>query len=171
MGMRMPETCWTVFERRAINLRDWCIWLFDLFECMMMHGLTNPKLIYMCWCICTHLFDLCTSFKRGFSTHDSAVCITAFLAWFLPCDIYWQQVIFYTCLKRCGNLQIHRIKMVLFYRVFSTVLHSSFSSSVHLVFPFFILIIFSFVYPFFLILLYIFHYFYFVHLISVLLIH
>jgi hypothetical protein len=32
MGMRMPETCWAVFKRRAINLRDWCIWLFDLFE-------------------------------------------------------------------------------------------------------------------------------------------
>jgi len=27
MGMRMPETCWAVFKRRAINLRDWCIWL------------------------------------------------------------------------------------------------------------------------------------------------
>jgi hypothetical protein len=22
MGMRMPETCWAVFERRAIDLRD-----------------------------------------------------------------------------------------------------------------------------------------------------
>jgi hypothetical protein len=22
MGMRMPETCWAVFERQAINLRD-----------------------------------------------------------------------------------------------------------------------------------------------------
>ena len=32
MGKRMPETCWAVFERRAINLRDWCIWLVDLFE-------------------------------------------------------------------------------------------------------------------------------------------
>ena len=32
MGMRMPETCWTVFKRQAINLRDWCIWLVDLFE-------------------------------------------------------------------------------------------------------------------------------------------
>jgi hypothetical protein len=27
MGMRMPETCWAIFKRRAINLRDWCIWL------------------------------------------------------------------------------------------------------------------------------------------------
>ena len=32
MGMRMPETCWAVFKWRAINLRDWCIWLVDLFE-------------------------------------------------------------------------------------------------------------------------------------------
>ena len=27
MDMRMPETCWAVFERRSIELRDWCIWL------------------------------------------------------------------------------------------------------------------------------------------------
>jgi len=32
MGMRMPETCWAVFKLQAINLRDWCIWLVDLFE-------------------------------------------------------------------------------------------------------------------------------------------
>jgi nitrate/nitrite-specific signal transduction histidine kinase len=43
MGMRMSETCWAVFKRRAIHLRDWCIWLVDLFECTMMQGLTNPK--------------------------------------------------------------------------------------------------------------------------------
>jgi hypothetical protein len=43
MGKSMPETRGAVFERRAINLRDWCIWLVDLFEYMMMHGLTNPK--------------------------------------------------------------------------------------------------------------------------------
>ena len=43
MGMMMPETCWAVFKRQAINLRDWCMWLVDLFECMMTHGLTNPK--------------------------------------------------------------------------------------------------------------------------------
>jgi hypothetical protein len=43
MGKRMPETCWAVFERRAIILRDWCIWLVDLFESMMMHGLINSK--------------------------------------------------------------------------------------------------------------------------------
>jgi hypothetical protein len=43
MGTRMPETCWAIYKRRAINLRDWCIWLVDLFECMMMHGVTDPK--------------------------------------------------------------------------------------------------------------------------------
>ena len=32
MGKRMPETCWAVFTRRAINPKDWCIWLVDLFE-------------------------------------------------------------------------------------------------------------------------------------------
>jgi len=32
MGMRMPETCWAVFKRQAIKLRDWCIWLVDLSE-------------------------------------------------------------------------------------------------------------------------------------------
>jgi hypothetical protein len=32
MGMRMPETCRAVFKRQAINLRDWCIWLVDLFD-------------------------------------------------------------------------------------------------------------------------------------------
>jgi hypothetical protein len=27
MGMRMPETCWAVFKRQALNLGHWCIWL------------------------------------------------------------------------------------------------------------------------------------------------
>jgi hypothetical protein len=45
----MSETCWAVFERRAINLGDWYIWLVDLFECMMMHGLTNPKITSDLW--------------------------------------------------------------------------------------------------------------------------
>jgi len=43
MGIRMPETCCAVFKRQAMNLRNCCIWLVDSFECMMMHGLTNPK--------------------------------------------------------------------------------------------------------------------------------
>jgi hypothetical protein len=43
MGVVMLETCWVVFKRQAVNLRDWCIWLIDLFEYIMMHGLTNPK--------------------------------------------------------------------------------------------------------------------------------
>jgi len=32
MGKRMPETCWAVFKRQTVKLRDWCIWLVDLFE-------------------------------------------------------------------------------------------------------------------------------------------
>jgi len=32
-------------KRQAIKLRDCSIWLVDLFEYMMMHGLTNPKFI------------------------------------------------------------------------------------------------------------------------------
>jgi hypothetical protein len=43
MGLRTPETCWAVFKRQVINLRNCCIWLVDSFECMMMHGLANPK--------------------------------------------------------------------------------------------------------------------------------
>jgi hypothetical protein len=43
MCMRMPETCWAVFKRQAIKLRVWCIWLVDLFEYIMMRGLTNSK--------------------------------------------------------------------------------------------------------------------------------
>jgi hypothetical protein len=42
-GMKMPETCCAVFKRQAINMRNFCIWLVDSFECMMMHGLANPK--------------------------------------------------------------------------------------------------------------------------------
>jgi hypothetical protein len=48
MGIRMPETCWAVFKRQTINLRNCCIWLVDSFEYMMMHGLTNPKKAVLC---------------------------------------------------------------------------------------------------------------------------
>jgi len=41
--MRMYETCWAVFKRQAINLRNCCIWLVDSLEYMMMNGLTNPN--------------------------------------------------------------------------------------------------------------------------------
>jgi len=44
MGMRMPETCWAVSKRQVINLRSCCILLVDSVECMMMHGLANPKI-------------------------------------------------------------------------------------------------------------------------------
>jgi hypothetical protein len=32
MGVRTPETCWAVHKRQVINLRNYCIWLDDLFE-------------------------------------------------------------------------------------------------------------------------------------------
>ena len=49
-GMRMPETWWAIFKWQVINLRNCCIWLVHSFECMMMHGLANPK-----FTICTVL--------------------------------------------------------------------------------------------------------------------
>jgi len=45
MGMRMPETCWAVFELQVINLRSCCICLVDSVESMMMHRLANPKVL------------------------------------------------------------------------------------------------------------------------------
>jgi hypothetical protein len=32
MSMRMPKTCWAVFKRQVINLKNCCIWLVDSFE-------------------------------------------------------------------------------------------------------------------------------------------
>jgi hypothetical protein len=43
VDMRMPETRSAVFKRQVTNLRNFCIWFVDSFECMMMHGLTNAK--------------------------------------------------------------------------------------------------------------------------------
>jgi len=46
-------------QRQVINLRSCCIWLVDSVECMMMHGLANPKFLIVicftvnranCWC-------------------------------------------------------------------------------------------------------------------------
>jgi hypothetical protein len=94
---RMPETCWAVFKRQAINLRDWCIWLVYLFECMMMHGLTNPKLklIEDFCCNCNNYFTktyiLRPSVRRRLTSytitfHDSLneECILVFV-WKFHC--------------------------------------------------------------------------------------
>jgi len=50
-GMRMPETCWAVFKRQAINLRDWCIWLIDLFEYnfQTLPLITSQTMCYNIW--------------------------------------------------------------------------------------------------------------------------
>jgi hypothetical protein len=45
MGGRTPETCWTVNKRQDNELENCCIWLAIYFNCMMMHGLTNPKFL------------------------------------------------------------------------------------------------------------------------------
>jgi hypothetical protein len=44
MGMRMSETCWAVFKRQVMKLRNFCIWLVNSFEqkvCFNDHP--NPK--------------------------------------------------------------------------------------------------------------------------------
>jgi hypothetical protein len=43
MGVRTPETCWTVNKHQVINWRNCCIWLVIYLNCMMMHGLTKFK--------------------------------------------------------------------------------------------------------------------------------
>jgi hypothetical protein len=35
MGVRTPQTCWAVFKRRVISLRNCCIWLVDSFEWLL----------------------------------------------------------------------------------------------------------------------------------------
>ena len=50
MGMRMPETCWAVFKRQAINLRNCCIWLVDLFD-FFFFSLFILTCIYFCICL------------------------------------------------------------------------------------------------------------------------
>ena len=47
MDLRMPETCWAVFKWEAINVRDWCIWLVDLFEYMMVQDLQTLNLLML----------------------------------------------------------------------------------------------------------------------------
>ena len=47
MGKKMPETCWAVFERRTINMRDWCICLVDLFEWNFITLMSKTKQYYI----------------------------------------------------------------------------------------------------------------------------
>jgi len=92
MGTRMPETCWAVFKRKVINLRNCCIWLVDSFESMMMHGLANPKFRIYClmynlplyatfmWSVwwCTYLAETCSrTTKFVFYPHLFVHCVDA----------------------------------------------------------------------------------------------
>jgi len=45
MGMRTPKMCWAVNKHQVKYWRNFCIWLVIYVNCMMMHGLTNFKLI------------------------------------------------------------------------------------------------------------------------------
>jgi len=60
-------------KRRAINLRDWCIWLVDLFDCMMMHGLANPQTFKLCMIV--HNLDECHSSGSEPSNAVHCMCI------------------------------------------------------------------------------------------------
>ena len=53
----MPETCWRVFKRQAIKLRDWCIWLVDLFE----------------WCTDLQTLNLLSSLSVGLRYFETSV--------------------------------------------------------------------------------------------------
>jgi hypothetical protein len=60
---------------RCINLsdlylRDWCIWLVDLFECMMMRGFTNPKHIFL-----FHYTEICGRTAHWVSQYVVLPCL------------------------------------------------------------------------------------------------
>jgi hypothetical protein len=93
MGMRMPETCHAVFKGQEINLRDWCIWLVDLFEqfcCICCDHLNFPLPVV------NHLpapssylnitginqkkrSEMMVNFHRQFSTYDAEIFNTQIL--------------------------------------------------------------------------------------------
>jgi len=80
MGMRIPKTCWAVFKRQVINLRNCCICLVDSFECMMMHGLANPKRKKKHSCLKKGVKHASTT--TNFLTFLSLISCTH--CWFLP---------------------------------------------------------------------------------------
>jgi hypothetical protein len=56
MGMMMPETCWAVFKRQAINMKYWCIWLVDLFECIFLSSLLYRALLFQYLLYCSNSY-------------------------------------------------------------------------------------------------------------------
>jgi hypothetical protein len=71
MGMRMTKTCWAVFKWQVINLRNFCIWLVDSVEIMMMHELPNPKslTLFVCLKYTAH------SCKALINSHQAIQCL------------------------------------------------------------------------------------------------
>jgi hypothetical protein len=60
MDKRMPEICWAVFKRRAINLRDCYIWFVDLFWKFYL-SLTSSACRGLCFnssCSQTHTYSV-----------------------------------------------------------------------------------------------------------------
>jgi len=47
VAVSLSQTCWAVFERRAINLRDLCIWLVDLFDSVIVSSQTPNVILLM----------------------------------------------------------------------------------------------------------------------------
>jgi hypothetical protein len=64
MGVRTPETCWTVNKRQVINWRNCCIYLVDLFE-LYDDARTDKLKIF-----------LSTLFSNTFSLCPPSMCLT-----------------------------------------------------------------------------------------------
>ena len=77
MGMRMPKTCWAVFKRHAIKLRDWCIWLVDLFEWLCLSPLLVVKTAKIIAKWPNHTFWS----KISFVHTTGRTCIFALIIW------------------------------------------------------------------------------------------
>ena len=105
MGTRMPETCWAVFKRQAINLRNCCIWLVDSFECMMMHGLATPKLLTQAF---KYHKGVISEVLTGFGSCEMCRCITGWVAHdILSTALFWRVKQSKNDLARPSNMKEH----------------------------------------------------------------
>jgi len=70
MGVRMSETCWAVFKRQVINLRNCCIWLVDSFEWESTKALKTHILLYHK----NSLSEFLNYIRHIFTTVNDKVC-------------------------------------------------------------------------------------------------
>jgi hypothetical protein len=68
MGMRMPETCWDVFKRQAINLRSCCILLVD----------SDESSTYLLWLHCLDCWIERTTHLRCYSISNAGLMSVPF---------------------------------------------------------------------------------------------